>query len=299
MPIDIEKIETQMRGYLSFFDKSVYKETLKELGALIQLWKKLHSGTHEQKHRRHHDQEYRRDFAGTFNAIKAATMREEFLARAPTAGSAAIFDSIDNMFSRLTQTDKAHESGRLFRDIVTRTEVFTNISATKRKVVKLSKLSLDTLPHETRFYISCFMFLLAMEGMYDEVVRCVYAHEQIIEGEQVLPKKLWSERIDAIKRKIGIAPKPIFDVWDKGHRVRNAIAHGSFFYSDDSKKMRFVDANPYDPTDVYTTSMAINEIEDLVRKIEVIEIAFRDLVILLNIYSFVMTPPERQFELPP
>ncbi len=204
MPTDIETIETQMRGYLSFFDKSVYKETLKELDALIQLWKRLHSGIHEQ--------EYRRHIAETFNAIKAVTMREEFLARATIAGAADIFDSIDNMFSRLTQTDKARESGRLFRDIVTRTEVFANISATKRKVVNLSKLSLDTLPHEARFYISCFMFLLVMEGMYDEVVRCVYAHEQIIKGEQVVPKRLWSERIDEIERKIGTAPKAIFDV---------------------------------------------------------------------------------------
>jgi hypothetical protein len=226
-------------------------------------------------------------------------MREEFLARATIAGSADIFDSIDNMFSRLTQTDKARESGRLFRDLVTRTEVLTNINATKRKVVKLSQLSLNTLPHETCFYINCFTFLLVMEGMYDEVVRYVYAFEQIIRGERVVPKELWSERIDEIKRKIGIAPKAIFDAWDKGHRVRNATAHGSFFYSDVRKKMRFVDANPYDPADVYTISMAIDEIEDLVRKIEVIEIAFFDLVILLNIYSFVMTPPEKQFELPP
>ncbi len=59
--------------------------------------------------------------------------------------------------------------------------------------------------------------------------------------------------------------------------------------------MWFVDTSPYDPTDVYTTSMAIDEIEDLVRKILVIEIAFRDLVTLLNIYSFLMTPPEKQF----
>jgi hypothetical protein len=288
---EIDEIETQVREYLSLFDKDVYKETLEHLETLIQLWKRVRSRIHK-------DQRGRLHFVETFNAIKAATLREEFLAKYTTAGSADIFDSIDNMFSRLTHTEKSLDWSYLFDDIMTRTEVFVNITATKRKLAELSKLMVGMPSQENRFYLACFMFLLAMEGMYDEVVRCVYAHEQVIDGKPIVAKELWSERIDTIKRKIGIAPRAIFDIWDKGHRVRNAIAHASFVYSDDDKKMRFVDVNPYDSTDVYTISMAIDEIGELVERIGVIETAFRHLIILLNVYTFLLTPPE-QFELTP
>jgi hypothetical protein len=227
-------------------------------------------------------------------------MREEFLTgHKTTVGAADIFDSIDNVFSRLTQTDKSLEWSRLFADIVAHTEVFANISATKRKLNELSKLIADTPSLEVRFYVRCFMFLLAMEGMYDEVVRCVYAYEQIISGKAIVAEELWNERIDMIKKNIHTAPKAILDIWDKGHHVRNAIAHSSFVYSDEDKKMHFVDTNPSDSADVYETSMTIDELWDLALRIGVIENAFRDLIILLNVYTFLLTPPENQFEYTP
>lgn len=280
--MDSDEVEQEVKRYLSLFDEIVFKETLEQLMTLLELWKRVHSRIHK-------DEESTLHVVGTFNAIKAATMREEFLAHYDLPGSAAIFDSVDNLFSRLTSTNKSLEWGMAFREIMTRTEMFENMRATRRKLMELSKAMQITSSGEVRYYLGCFMFLLAMEGMYDEVVRCIYAHEQIIQGKTVITNELWHKRIEIIKKSIRTAPEAIFSVWDRGHRVRNAIAHANFHYSDDDKKMRFVDVNPYNPADIYTTSMAIDELQELHKRVVVIEIAFRNLFLLLMIYTALMS----------
>ena len=274
---------------MSLLDKDAHKDTIEQIECLIQLWKKIHKRIHMPKSIE------KSDFAESFNTIKAVTLRTEFLERYEFPYSADIFDTMDNLFSRLTHTDKSLEWSFLFRDIVTETEMFENVKSTSDKLNALTVLVMGS-PDVTKFYVVCFMLLLAMEGVYDEVIRFVYSTEQIVDGQTTFSADVLKyTRIEKIKSRIRITPKAIFDLWDNGHRVRNAIAHARFYYNENDNKMRLVDVNPHDPTDIYTVSLVFEEVHDLVRSIGVISAAFRDLFILLEIYTSLITPPEKHY----
>lgn len=284
----IPEIELKIKRLLSSIDKSAYPDTIEQLECLIPLWKKIHTRIHTS-----HSIE-RSQFVHSFNTIKAVTTRNEFLDIYEAQYSADIFDSFDNLFSRLTQTepDKSGEWSSLFLGIEEKTEMFENMMTTHVKLNALTGLATES-PNVAKFYIICFMLLLAMEGIYDEVVRFLYATEQIIDGKTTInPDALKHTRIEKIKANIRTTPSAIFDVWDRGHRVRNAIAHARFYYGEKDNKMRFVDVNPRDPAEVYTISLTVKEVRDLVNKIIVISGAFRHLFVLLQIYSLLIIPPE-------
>ena len=268
-------------------DKYGYTNTVEQLKSLILLWRKYHVKIHTSKtiERSH--------FLESFNTIKTVTMRNEFLDRYKFSYSADSWDSIDNLFFHLTHSGKKQEWSLIFREIGIKTEMFKNIEATNEKLNKLTIL-LNGSPDISKFYIECFMFLLAMEGIYDEIIRFIYATEQSIDGKTPMNLDILKNMgIRKIKTSIKLTPKGIFGIWDDGHRVRNAIAHARFFYNKNDKKMRFVDVNIRDPSDFYITSLTVNEVHDLTVKIGVISAAFHQVYLLLIIHFLLMTKPEK------
>jgi hypothetical protein len=270
-------------------ENNEYNATAKQLAILVEQWKKTHS-------RLHSSSSDLFGFIHSFNQIKWVTMRDEFLVRHSSPGDGDIFDAMDNLFSQLTHTDKSLEWSFLFLAVLMKTRMFGSIKATEEKIVSLAKVRSNSIDEQARFHIECFMFLLAMEGIYDEIIRFAYAIQQITDGKTVVAEDLQYAPIDKIEAGIRATPHALFDVWHEGHRVRNAIAHASFYYSPDDHRMDFIDTNPHDRTDVFTASMTLMQLSDMERRIATMENAFRNLLVLLQIYSDLVIPPEKHYE---
>jgi len=284
--LKISEVDECLTQWVSLLDVDAYKNTNGELKRLIDLWRRMHekihvSGSKEQA-----------GFIRSFDIMKTVLAREEFRTRNPFSYSLLFYDSIDNLFSRLTHTDKGTEWSSLFTNIGEDSEMLENMKATEDKLGALAKIAASS-DYEFSFYMVCFSFLLAMEGIYNELVRFVFATEQIISGKPA-PSIEWlkNQRVGTLKATLR-TPSEVFSIWDEGHRIRNAIAHSRFFYNEKTKKMRFVNINSSNPNDVYDRTLSLEETQDLVRKIVVVNSAFRLLHILLEIHSLLIIPPER------
>jgi hypothetical protein len=284
--LKLPEVDKEITRWISLLDVETYKNTIGELNRLIDLWRKMHekihvSGSNEQA-----------DFIKSFDIMKTFLTREEFRTRNPFSYSLLFYDSIDNLFSRLTHTDKGTEWSSLFTNIGEDSEMLENMKATEDKLSVLAKIAASS-DYEFSFYMVCFSFLLAMEGIYDELVRFVFATEQIISGKPT-PSIEWlkNQRAGTLKATLR-TPSEVFSIWDEGHRIRNAIAHSRFFYNEKTRKMRFVDIGYRNPKDVYDRTLSLEENQDMVRKIVVVNSAFRLLHILLQIHSLLIIPPDR------
>ena len=277
--MDTTEPETYIRNWLSTLNKDDYRDSIDQLEPIIQQWKKIRK-------------KLSFDLVQDFNRIKSLTFREEFLKRYDYPHSAEIFDAMDNMLSRLTHTDKRLEWGALFNRLFSNTGMLRNVTNTHRILVSLKRARERLAGNENGFYIICFSLQLAMEGIYDDIVRFVYVTEQVIKGEPVDPDKIEHTEIGDIRAQIEMPQKEILDVWDDAHHIRNAIAHARFRYNQNDKKMTFIDVNPKNLKDVFSKTLSIEETQEIVNKIAVIEAAFTDLFALLEIYSTLLTPPD-------
>lgn len=285
--VNIAEAEAYLRRWLSYLDKDVYGDSIAQLEPVIQQWKKTGKTLTSL------------GLWGTFDNIKRFTFRDEFLKRYDYPHSAGFFDAIDNMISRLTQTDKSLEYNSLFVRVFGNTAMLRNIATTHEMLMSLKRAREKLGEHENGFYIICFSLLLAMEGIYDEIVRFVYVTEQVMKGKPVDSDRIEHTGIDDIRAQIETPQKEILGVWDEAHRVRNAVAHARFRYDQNDKKMRFVDIRPNNPKDVFRKTLTIEETQEIVNKIAVIEAAYHDLVTLLQIYSVLIAPLDKQYVQPP
>ena len=46
-----------------------------------------------------------------------------------------------------------------------------------------------------------------------------------------------------MKASISFASKAVLGILERGHRIGNAIAHATFYYDDNTNKMRFIDVD--------------------------------------------------------
>jgi len=94
----------------------------------------------------------------------------------------------------------------------------------------------EDLPDKRRFYGLCFMYLILVEGVYDEEIRILYSIKKATDGIQIdynkiKDKRLWDFRNDL---------EAIFFI-DNHDRIRNSIAHARFKYDDKRGLMTFRD----------------------------------------------------------
>jgi len=88
-----------------------------------------------------------------------------------------------------------------------------------------------------RFYGLCFIYLIVVEGIYDEWMRILYALKMAAEGvnvdlNNVRKKTLWNIREGL--RKVGVSDI-LFEGWEENN-IRNAIGHARYSYDENTKK---------------------------------------------------------------
>lgn len=113
----------------------------------------------------------------------------------------------------------------------TGTEALSNLKRIYRELVASKNLS-----ESGRYYSICFMYLVLVEGVYDENIRMLYTFRKATEGVSIDYEEIKDRGIGSFKK--GLDP-----IFFEGYndRIRNAIAHAGFNYDDTSKVMSFRD----------------------------------------------------------
>lgn len=102
--------------------------------------------------------------------------------------------------------------------------------------IYLTLVASKRLSEKRRYYGLCFMYLISIEGLYDENIRILYIFRKAAEGvdvdyELIQEKKLWFTKSEL---------EPVF-FEGYNNRIRNAIAHARFRFDDTKNKMIFKD----------------------------------------------------------
>ena len=87
-----------------------------------------------------------------------------------------------------------------------------------------------------KYYALCFIYLILIEGLFDENIRILYSIEKAIAGEEVDYEKIRERSLGELK---GDLAPVLFEGYN--NRLRNAIAHAKFSYDEHTEKMTFRD----------------------------------------------------------
>lgn len=102
--------------------------------------------------------------------------------------------------------------------------------------IALTLVAPQSLSGKSRYYGLCFMYLISIEGLYDENIRILYIFRMATNGvdidyEAIREKDLWSFKSEL---------DPVF-FEGYNNRIRNAIAHARFRFDDTKSRMIFQD----------------------------------------------------------
>jgi hypothetical protein len=86
------------------------------------------------------------------------------------------------------------------------------------------------------YFSACFMYLILLEGLYDEVIWLLYLSKRVSEGKSVDYESIKTNSLQWFKNELD----PVF-FEGYSDRIRNAIAHAGFSYEASIKKMVFRD----------------------------------------------------------
>jgi hypothetical protein len=134
------------------------------------------------------------------------------------------------------------------------------------------------LTNEQRFYGLCFVYLLMVEGVYDQVMRYLLAWTK------------WPLNIDKVTDKIDRIQtellqmgnyQVLFDNYKR--RVRNSIAHARFSFDIGTSMAAFDDVNEKDPNDKFHCDMPYTDFVGMV--VGLYEVLFLyQMVLLMTVY---------------
>jgi hypothetical protein len=116
------------------------------------------------------------------------------------------------------------------------------------------------------FHIACYIYLVGMEGIFDELVKLLYILAQAAKGniipfEEVKVEKLWDIRT-AYKQLFGISPV-FLERLDYKTNIRNAIAHAQAQYNIETNRIRFRSIDTKNRREVFNKVISFDEFQAL------------------------------------
>jgi hypothetical protein len=134
------------------------------------------------------------------------------------------------------------------------------------------------LTNEQRFYGLCFVYLLMVEGVYDQVMRYLLAWSKWPVNIDNVTDKI--DRIHDDLLKMGNY-QVLFDCYKR--RVRNSIAHARFSFDSGTSMAAFDDVNESDPNDEFHCDMPYTDFVKIV--VGLYEVLFLyQMVLLMTVY---------------
>jgi len=141
------------------------------------------------------------------------------------------FEKIILEMIKITDPKTPETMDKIFPALKTGGETLRNIAE-----VYLALVSPERLSDKRRYYGFCFLYLLMIEGLYDENIKILYIFKKALSGEKVDYEDIQEKPLWDFKNEI----EPVF-FEGYNNRIRNAIAHAKFRFEDRTGKMAFRD----------------------------------------------------------
>ena len=145
------------------------------------------------------------------------------------------YDAFEKIIHEMIKAKGLQASSKTFEKILPAlqrgNEALSNLAEVYLTLVASKRLS-----EKRRYYGLCFMYLILIEGLYDENIRILYIFRRAAKGvdidyEAIQDKSLWSFKGEL---------EPVF-FEGYNNRIRNAIAHARFRFDNAKSKMIFED----------------------------------------------------------
>jgi len=160
----------------------------------------------------------------------------------------ALEKTINDMMWKLGIQKSKETFDKILPELETGTEALNNLGRIYLELVASKNLS-----ESGRYFSICFMYLVFVEGVYDENIRILYTFQKATDGVSIDYESIKETPIMTFKKNLD----PVF-FEGYNDRVRNAIAHAKFNYDDASKVMNFRDrATKVRPE--YSKSLSLKE----------------------------------------
>ena len=148
----------------------------------------------------------------------------------------------------------------------------------------------NSLTMEQKFYGVCFLYVILVEGIYDQVLRYLLLWWENCQGNR---PDVQSESIYAVKRELEAAGASaiLFDGWEP--RIRNSIAHMRFSYGALTNKAIFDDVDPRDPTNTFHTEMNYNQFGEMGMNLYNIVFLVQTILVMGNLVPMILIAAEK------
>ncbi len=169
--------------------------------------------------------------------------------------------------------------------------LFESISNSAKNIDVIGSVFLQApeLTLKKRYYGICILYLLHVEGIFDDSMRILYVLKKAADGQDVSLKKVLKKSLSGLRRQFRqMGAGLLFDGWNK--HLRNAIAHAHFWYNDRTQKMSFQDIHPVTGKVVYDEDLNYKDFAEYYSKIDDVCSLMDHFFMLIRIRDLIFAP---------
>lgn len=164
------------------------------------------------------------------------TFRSEFIGSNENAVyRQRCFDQFESLILGMIDTRGHKVAFKIFEGLLPAFES-GNQALSNLAEIYLALVASGGLSEKRRYYGLCFMYLISVEGLYDENIRALYILKRATKGVDIDYEKIQEKSLKFFKKKLGLV---FFEGYN--NRIRNAIAHARFRFDEKKNKMVFKD----------------------------------------------------------
>jgi hypothetical protein len=195
-----------------------------------------------------------------------------------------LFDHIVDMIVSSVLSMK----GKLKDKLLELYPLFESIKQTAENTATITRVFLRTQDIKERFFGSCLLYLLKVEGEFDDTIRLLYVLKIAEQGKDVSLTEVYNKSLWKIRKElnnIGVTDL-LFKGWKDNH-LRNAIAHARLAYNEKTMKMTFTDIDD-SGKQVYKEDLNIAEFSDYALAIDEVNFVFLGMMMMLSIRDLII-----------
>ncbi|WNZ29983.1 MAG: hypothetical protein IAX21_03755 [Candidatus Bathyarchaeota archaeon] len=162
------------------------------------------------------------------------------------------YDAIEKIFQDLIANRGIKKSSEAIERVMPALEL-GNEGLENLKEIYYTLVEPKRLSEKRRFFGLCFMYLILLEGLFDETIRVLYILVKAQKGVDIDYESVETKNVGELKNGL---PTILFEGYNS--RLRNSIAHARFRFDDVQNKMTFNDiATKYRPA--YSETLSIKD----------------------------------------
>lgn len=224
--------------------------------------------------------DYHKDYLEILYAFKSDVSKDDF--------SRSIHDEIDLILGTALNVQRERRFNRILVQswplIHNWRKTRDNINSIRENLMGNEKA--DAV--EKNFYVLLFLYLLEVEGSFDDIIRTIYILVLASKNRRINYQRIYNKRLREVKTelvKLGFS-NTFFRGWEDGH-LRNAIAHARFSFDKETGKMNFVDIIPGTNKIVYNKDFTFQEFAQRGKMVVVVAHIFTSFIMLIRILDLV------------